>query len=78
MNSAAILLILQGIEAAIAAAPKVIEIAAKAKEFIASLFSAGIISKEIQDAMHLNVDAKVALAQAGVIDAAWKVDPDPT
>jgi hypothetical protein len=78
MNPAAILLILQAIEAAIGAAPKVLEIAAKAKEFITTLFTAGIISKEIQDAMHLSVDAKAAMAAAGVIDPAWRVDPDPT
>ncbi len=78
MNSAAILLILQAIEAAIAAAPKVIEIVVKAKEFITTLFTAGAISKEVQDAMHLSVDSKAALAQAGVVDPAWRVDPDPT
>ncbi len=78
MNPAAILLILQAIEAAIGAAPKVIEIATKAKEFITSLFTAGAITKEQQDAMHLTVDAKMALAQAGVIDPAWLVEPDPT
>jgi hypothetical protein len=78
LNPATILLILQGFEAAINAAPKVAELVIKAKDFIATLFAAGLISKEKQDAMHLRVDSRSAMALAGIIDDGWTVDPDPT
>jgi hypothetical protein len=77
MNPATILLILQGFEAAINAAPKVVELVTKAKDFISSLFAAGLISKERQEAMFLRVESRAAMANAGIIDEGWTVDPDP-
>ncbi len=77
LNPATILLILQAFEAAINAAPKVAELVIKAKDFITNLFSAGLISKEVQDAMHLRVDSRAAMALAGIIEEGWSVDPDP-
>jgi hypothetical protein len=41
MNPAMLLLIIQGVQAAVAAAPQVVDLAVKAKDFIASLFSGG-------------------------------------
>jgi len=77
MSVAGILLFIQGLNAAISAAPKVIEVVQKAKDFITALFTAGAISKERQDALHLAVDARAALAAAGIVDPAWTVEADP-
>lgn len=60
-----------------AAAPQVAELAVKAKELISALFTAKVISKQQQDAMHLHVDSLAALHAAGIIPESWKVDPDP-
>ncbi len=77
MNPATITLIIQGIEAAIAAAPGVVEVAQKAKDFISSLFTANLITKDVQDALHAHVDAVSKMAEAGVIPNHWQVQPDP-
>lgn len=74
---AILLLILQGIEATISHAPEIADIAIKAKDFFTSLFTAKLITKEQQDALHARVDATVAAAKAGIIDPAWKVEADP-
>ena len=70
-------LIMQGIQAAIQAAPGVIAVVTKAKELITSLFTAGVITKEVQDALHQHVDAIAALVAAGVTPPAWQVEADP-
>ncbi len=77
MSSSAILLIMQGIQAAIAAAPGVIDIVAKSKALIDSLFTAGAITKEAQDALHKECDSLQAMALAGIVPDHWKVEPDP-
>jgi len=70
-------LILQGIKAAIAAAPGVVEVVVRAKEFIASLFSAGVISKEQQDRVHGHVDEICRAAIRGEEFPRWVVEADP-
>jgi predicted RNA-binding protein associated with RNAse of E/G family len=77
MNPAMLLLIIQGVQAAIAAAPQVVDLVVKAKDFIASLFSAGLITKEQQDRIHAHVDAVCAAALAGQELPEWTVEPDP-
>lgn len=77
MNPALIALILQGLEAAIAAAPAVVAIVTKAHELIDTLFGANLITKAQQDAMHATIDARAALVAAGIIPDWWKVQPDP-
>lgn len=77
MTPATILLIVQGIQAAISAAPAAVEIVAKAKEFISALFSANAITKAQQDALHAHIDSLQALALAGVVPSHWQVQPDP-
>lgn len=77
MNPATLALIIQGIEAAIAAAPKVIAVAQKGKEMIAELFNAGAISIEQQHAVHSHVDAVMNAALAGETPIAWTVEADP-
>lgn len=72
-----ILLIVQGIQAAVSAAPQVVAIAKSAKDFVTSLFSAGLISKEVQDAIHAHVDAICDAAIAGDTPPEFTVEPDP-
>lgn len=72
-------LILQGVMAAIQAAPKVIEIANAGKALITSLVGAGVITKEQQDASHAYVDAHYNLVAQGILipNAGWSVEADP-
>jgi hypothetical protein len=70
-------LIMQGIQAAIKAAPGVIAIVEKGKALIAALFDAKVITKEAQDALHANIDSIAALVAVGIIPPAWQVEPDP-
>jgi hypothetical protein len=77
MTPATILLIVQGIQAAIQAAPTVEAIVSQAKQFISSLFTAGLIPKETQDAIHAYVDAVCAAALAGQEPPQWQVEADP-
>jgi len=75
--TAAIPLILKGLLMAISAAPQIVELAAKAKEFFSTLFGKGLITKEQQDALFLRIDAHCALVNSGVIEPEFAVDPDP-
>jgi hypothetical protein len=77
MPVAAIGLIVQGIEAAVSAAPTVMAVAQKAKDFISALATAGLISKAQQDAIHAHVDVVQQMAQAGIIPSHWQVQADP-
>ena len=72
-----LLLIIQGIQAALAAAPGVIDVAVKAKALITALFTAGLITKAQQDATHANIDSYQAIWEAGVVPDGWEVRPDP-
>ncbi len=74
MNPAIVLALIQAV---LSAAPQVAELVLKAKELITALFTAKVISKEQQDAMHLHVDSLAALYAAGIVPPAWKVEPDP-
>jgi predicted RNA-binding protein associated with RNAse of E/G family len=78
LNPATIALIIQGFQAAIAAAPQVEALAVKAKDYVTSLFESGLISKETQDAIHAHVDAISAAAKAGSLPPEWSVEADPS
>ncbi|HVX56977.1 MAG TPA: hypothetical protein VHA37_04545 [Candidatus Saccharimonadales bacterium] len=78
LNPATILLLVQGIQAAIAAEPQVAALAVEAKNFIAGLFYKGLISKATQDAIHAHVDAICAAAQAGQEGPEFTIEPDPS
>ncbi len=77
MPAATILLIIQAIQAAIAAAPGVVDLVEKAKTFIDGLFTAKLITADQQTAMKNHVDSLQALALAGIVPPHWKVEPDP-
>lgn len=70
-------LLVQAITAALAAAPRVIEVATKAKEFVTGLFTAKAITKAEQDAVHAHVDSICGLAEVGALPGHWKVEADP-
>lgn len=72
-----ILAIMAGIEAAIAAAPKAIEVAQKGKELITSLFNAGVIPASTQDVLHARVDLVQEAFLAGNIPPELTVEADP-
>jgi hypothetical protein len=71
------LLAVQAVMAAVSAAPKVIELANAAKEFVQQLFNANLISKEIQDVTFKYVEAVCGAAKLGVIPPSFQVQPDP-
>lgn len=77
MNPALLLTLVQAIHAAIAAAPQVVEVAEKAKDFIASLFRAELISKDQQDRIHAHVDAVAASLASGATPPEFTVEADP-
>ena len=77
MSPALLLMIIQGVQAAISAAPGVIEVATKAKELIQALFTAKLITKQQQDATFLYIDAHAAMVMAGITLPHWMVEPDP-
>jgi hypothetical protein len=72
-----ILLIIQGIEAALAAAPGAIEVAMKAKALIEALFTAKAITKAQQDALFARVDSYCQMFAAGIVPDGWEVRPNP-
>ena len=74
----AVILIVQGIQAAIAAAPEIEDIIAKGKALITSLFSGGVITKAQQDLAHMQVDQIAAAWNASLPPVSWTVEPDPT
>lgn len=70
-------LIISAILAAITEAPQAIEIVEKGKALVESLFSAGLITKELQDQINANVDAHVEAVANGNVPPGWAVEPDP-
>jgi hypothetical protein len=70
-------LILQGFQAAITAAPEVAALVVKAKDYITTLFEAGLISKAVQDQCHAHVDAICEAVLAGRIPPELTIEPDP-
>lgn len=77
MTPAAISLILQGILAAIDAAPKVVAIVDAGKNLISALAGNKLLTPEQQNALHAYVDAHAALRAAGITPPGWAVEPDP-
>lgn len=78
MDPATIALIVGFIQAAIKAAPQVAQLAVEAKNFVTSLFKAGLIGKVQQDALHAHVDDYCAALLAGKVPPEFTVEPDPT
>lgn len=70
--------ILQGVLAAVSAAPQVQAVIAGAKGIISGLVEAKMITVEQQDALHGWVDTQAKLAAVGITAPAWTVEPDPT
>lgn len=71
------LLILQGLQAAIAAAPQIKSIIENGKALFQSLFDAGLITAEQQNKLEAHVDEVCRAALAGEVPPAWQVEADP-
>lgn len=69
--------LLEAFQIGVVAYPKVEALYIDFKNYITNLFKAGMISAEEQNATHTYVDGLQALAEAGIISPAWRVDPDP-
>lgn len=69
--------IMAGIEAAIAAAPKVIAVAEAGKNLITELFKAGAITTDTQNQLHGRVDVVMEAYLAGEIPPELTIEPDP-
>ena len=69
--------ILAGIQAAIAAAPQVEGIVTSAIALWKSLFEAGLISADQQNAMNAYILGIAGLKATGLLPPAWQVQPDP-
>ncbi len=77
INPATLSLIIQGIQAAISAAPAIVDVVNSAKTLITSLFEAKVINKAQQDALHLHIDGLAALSAHGILPVWWTVEQDP-
>lgn len=71
------LLIIQGVMAAVAAAPRAVALANSAREFVSQMFQEGLVSKEVQDATFQYCESISAAAKAGIIPPSFQVQPDP-
>lgn len=78
MTAATFALVVQGIQAAIAAAPQIEAVATSAKNFITTLFENGVITAAQQNAVHAHVDAVAAAVANGQTPPEFVVAPDPT
>jgi hypothetical protein len=73
----AVIAIISGIEMAIRLLPGVINVVTTAKEFLASLFGAGVITAAQQAALFARIDEITRQAVAGQLPEHWAVEPDP-
>lgn len=71
MNSIAII---NGINLAVQAAPKILEVGTAAVDFAAALFGAGVITREQQEAVNVYVEAVQSAALAGLRPPHWQVE----
>ena len=75
---AAIGIAIQAIMALVAAFPQIEAIAMQAKAFFSGLFSSGLITKQLQDALHAHVDSIGVLFKMGLPPPPeFQVQPDP-
>lgn len=71
----AVILAIQGIQAAISLAPDIEQVITSAKNLISGLVTKGVISVDQQNALHAWCDNQAALAKAGIVPASWQVQP---
>lgn len=74
---ATILLIIQGLQAALTAAPQVVALVEHAYGVIAELFKAGLIDQATQNTLRSHVDSVMEELLAGRVPPEFRVDPDP-
>jgi hypothetical protein len=78
LDSAGIATLIQAVETAIAAAPGVVEVVEKGKDFLVSVFSAADVPKETQDRVFNHVEEVTAAFLAGNVPPEFTVEPDTT
>lgn len=78
MNAAGILLIIQGIQAALTAAPQIEALAEEARKWLAALFEAGVITAEVQNQLDAHVTEVVKAVLEGNPPPEFTVEPDPS
>jgi len=69
--------ILQGIQAALAAAPDAAKIVAEAKALFGAMFSSKLITAAEQNKLNDELDKRAASVLAGQTPPAWVARPDP-
>jgi hypothetical protein len=69
--------IMAAIQGGIAIAPDVIKLAGAAKDFIAGLFSSGVITASEQNEMNARVTELCVARLKGELPDHWKVEADP-
>lgn len=69
---------MSAVQGLILIAPDVIRFSAKVKDWIADLFSAGVISVEQQNELYARVNEICRATLSGQLPDHWKVDPDPS
>lgn len=69
--------IIQGVQAAVKAAPQAIAVIDDIKKMFQSWFTKNWITVEQQNALNAWADSVVAMAKSGVFPDAWQVQPDP-
>lgn len=78
MSPETLALLIQGISAAIKAAPMAVALAVKAKDFVASLVHHGIISVEQQDKINAHFDELSAAVESGTPPPEFTVEANPS
>lgn len=71
------LAIMAAIQGAITIAPDVIEAAMAARQFVAALFTAKVLTAEEQNALFANITTLCTARLKGELPSHWKVEADP-
>lgn len=75
--TASVIAWMAAVQGLMAVAPDVILFAAKVKGWINDLFSTGVISADVQNALHQRVSAICAATLTKQIPPHWQVEADP-
>lgn len=77
MMTAQVLAWMTAIQGMLTLAPDVIALAAKVKQWITDLFTTGVITAEVQNALHARVTEICRATLNGETPEHWQVEPDP-
>lgn len=77
MSNELIAQIISYITLAIQAAPTAKLLAEEGRKLITALFNNGLITVDVQNQLHIHIDAIQSAALAGQVPPSWTVEPDP-